>query len=155
LVLKQADMDVEEWLRVIDVNLNGCFNMIRSVLPGMRDRRRGWIVNMSSVAAKNIFQPCGAPLQRDQGSPNRANPALGGELGCHGIRANAMAPGRIETPLTRAVVCGVNERILNETPMGRFRTPEEVANVCLFLTSPQSSFVTGQVIDIAGGWMMT
>ena len=152
--VEAPDMEIDEWRRVIDVNLNGAFNTIRLALPSMRERKRGWIVNQASVAAKVFFPPAACHYAASKAGLVGLTMHLAGELGPYNIRVNAMAPGRIDTPLMRAVQDGVNERIEAETPMRRFGTTEEVANVCLFLTSDLSSFVTGQVIDIAGGWMM-
>jgi 3-oxoacyl-[acyl-carrier protein] reductase len=68
---------------------------------------------------------------------------------------NALAPGRIDTPLMRGAAPGVNDAALRDTPLGRFGLPEDVAEACLFFTSPAARFITGQVCDVAGGWMMT
>jgi len=68
---------------------------------------------------------------------------------------NAIAPGRIDTPLVRGVAREANEKVAQETPLRRLGAPDEVASTCLFLTSDEAAFVTGQVIDVAGGWLMT
>ncbi|RVO45435.1 SDR family oxidoreductase, partial [Sinorhizobium meliloti] len=80
---------------------------------------------------------------------------LAAELGPYGIRVNALAPGRIETPMVRGVAREINEEQVKLTPMGRLGQPEEVADTAVYLTSAESSFVTGQTIDVAGGLYMT
>ncbi len=75
--------------------------------------------------------------------------------GPHGIRVNAVAPGRIDTPLMRGTAPDANEAARMATPLRRLGSPEDVAQTCLFLTSDNATFVTGQVCDVAGGWLMT
>jgi 3-oxoacyl-[acyl-carrier protein] reductase len=77
------------------------------------------------------------------------------ELGPSGITVNAVAPGRIETPMVKTVSSAVNDEVVRETPLRRLGQPREVADLCVFLTSREADFVTGQVIDVAGGWLMT
>jgi len=149
------EMDVEEWKRVVDVNLSGCFNTVRAVAPGMVKRRFGRIVNMSSVAAKAYVTMAAVHYSTTKAALIGFTRHLAGELGPYGITANAMAPGRIDTPMMRMVADDVNQKILSETPLGRFGLPQDVASLALFLTSPDAAFITGQVIDVAGGWYMT
>ena len=80
---------------------------------------------------------------------------LAGELGPYGITVNALAPGRIATPLVRTVSDAANQKVVDVTPLRRLGEPSEVADVCCYLTSPDAAFVTGQVVDVAGGWLMT
>jgi 3-oxoacyl-[acyl-carrier protein] reductase len=77
------------------------------------------------------------------------------ELGEYGVTVNALAPGRIDTPLLKTVPAEINQAIARVTAMRRLGTPEEVADACLFFVSDQARFVTGQVLDVAGGWLMT
>ena len=150
-------MDVAEWRRVLAVNLDGAFNFARRLVPGMKGTGRGAIVNQSSVAAKAWFGDF--PLTGVHYATTKAGLVgftrhLAGELGPHGITVNAIAPGRIDTPLMRGVAPEINETIRRDTPLGRLGTPEDVAAMACFLSGPDARFVTGQVVDVAGGWMM-
>lgn len=149
------EMPWEEWDRVIAVNLSGAFAMIRALAPGMIARRSGRIVNQASVAGKTYTPIVGCHYTASKAALIGLTKHLAGELGPHGITVNALCPGRIDTPLARTVDPRLNEQVLTATPMGRFGTAEEVARTCCYLTGPDAAFVTGQAVDIAGGWMQT
>jgi 3-oxoacyl-[acyl-carrier protein] reductase len=80
---------------------------------------------------------------------------LAGELGPFGITVNALAPGRIDTPMARAVAPELNEAVRQVTPLRRLGAPEDVAAACLFFTSDAAGFITAQICDVSGGWLMT
>lgn len=149
------EMDPAEWRRVLDVNLTGAFNGVRVFGGGMA--RRGWgsIVSQSSVAAKTHVGFVGVHYPASKAGLIGLTKHLAGELGPHGINVNALAPGRIDTPLMRGVAREVNDAIVADTPMRRLGTPADVAAAALFLTSEAGHFVTGQVLDVAGGWKLT
>jgi 3-oxoacyl-[acyl-carrier protein] reductase len=148
-------MDPAEWNRVVNVNLNSAFNFSRLLAPGMVERKFGRIVSMSSVAGKAYLDIVAAHYSTTKAALIGLTRHLAGELGPHGITVNAIAPGRIDTPLLRTVSQAANAAVVQQTPLRRLGTPDEVAQACCFLTSEESSFITGQVIDVSGGWLMT
>ena len=140
-----------EWDLVLDVHLKGTFLCTKAVAAGMRERGRGGaIVNISSISAK-----IGNFGQANYASAKAGIVALtkvtAREYAKYGVRANAIQPGMIETPMTRALGEERLARNAAETPLGRLGRPEEVAAVALFLASDLSSFVTGAVIEVTGG----
>lgn len=148
-------MEPAEWHRVIDVNLHSVFNFVRRLAPGMVDRRFGRILSMSSVAGKAYLDIVAAHYSTTKAAVIGMTRHLAGELGPHGITVNALAPGRIDTPMVAGAPREANEAVVGFTPLRRLGKPTEVADACLFLSSPRSDFITGQVIDVAGGWLMT
>ncbi|WP_421439611.1 3-oxoacyl-ACP reductase FabG [Agrobacterium tumefaciens] len=149
------EMDPAEWSRVVAVNLSGSFNTIRALSPGMREMGEGWIVNMSSVTGRAYMPLVASHYAATKSAILGFTRHLAGELGAFGIRVNAIAPGRIETPMVRGVAAEINDEQVRTTPMGRLGMPAEVADLALYLTSPESGFITGQTIDVAGGLLMT
>jgi 3-oxoacyl-[acyl-carrier protein] reductase len=148
-------MDPAEWQRVVAVNLTGAFLCARAVLPAMCERGFGRIVNVSSVAGKTYCDIVGVHYAATKAGVIGLTKHLAGEVGPFGITVNALAPGRIDTPLVRGVAPELNEAVRLATPLRRLGTPEDVAAACLFFTSDAAGFVTGQVCDVAGGWLMT
>ena len=146
-VWQQTD---ENWQRNIAVNLTGVFNCCRAVVPHMRDRQYGRIVNVASIAGKE-GNPNMAPYSATKGAVIAFTKSLGKELATDGICVNAVAPAVIQTQildqLTTAQVSYMTERI----PMKRTGRPEEIAAVVHFLSSPDCSFVTAQCYDASGG----
>ena len=149
------EMEPQEWRRVTDVNLTGHFNTIRLLTPHMRKAGQGWIVNTSSVAGKTHSPIVAAHYAATKSAIIGFTKHIAAELGPFGIRVNALAPGRIETPMVAGVAPEINAEQVAMTPMSRLGQPFEVADVALWLTSPEASFVTGQTIDVAGGLYMT
>lgn len=148
-------MDPQEWQRVIDVNLNSAFNFCRLLTPGMVERRFGRIVSMSSVAGKAYLDIVAAHYSTTKAALIGLTRHLAGELGPYGVTVNALAPGRIDTPMVAGAPAAANAAVVAATPLRRLGKPVEVADACLYLTSAQAGFITGQVIDVAGGWLMT
>ncbi len=148
-------MEPEEWRRVVGVNLNGCFNAIRLLAPAMRAAEFGAIVNMSSVAGRTYSPIVAAHYAATKAALIGLTKHAAAELGPFNVRVNAIAPGRIETPMVLAVGRAVNDEQVRLTPMARLGHADEVADLALYLTSDEASFVTGQTIDVAGGLYMT
>lgn len=153
--LKVWEMPPDEWDKVVAVNLNSAFYLTRLVAPPMMQKNAGRVINMSSVAGKAWCDFVAAHYAATKAALLGATRHWAAELGPYGITVNGLAPGRISTPLIRTVAPEINDGILRATPLGRLGTPDEVADVCRFLASDDAAFVTGQVIDVAGGWMMT
>ncbi len=142
-------MSEEEWDIVIRVNLRGTWLPSQAVIKPMRKRRWGRIVNTSSVAALgNIGQ---ANYSASKGGVISLTRTLALELAKSGITVNCVAPGAIMTPMFEAVPDELRTKYLERIPMGRFGTPDDVANVHLFLCSEAASYITGQVIFVDGG----
>ncbi|MDD2860100.1 MAG: acetoacetyl-CoA reductase [Acidiphilium sp.] len=146
-------MSYEQWRSVIDVDLGGCFNMCRAIIEGMRERRFGRIVNISSVN--------GLSGQFGQTNYSAAKAgvigftkALALEGASRGITVNAIAPGYTDTGMVSAVPAKVLEGIVATVPVGRLATPQEIARGVLFLVDEGSAFITGATLSINGGKYM-
>jgi 3-oxoacyl-[acyl-carrier protein] reductase len=153
--LKVWEMPPQEWDTVVSVNLNSVFYMTRLATPHMMQQRWGRIINMSSVAGRAYCDIVAGHYAATKAGLIGLTRHWAGELGEHNVTVNAIAPGRISTPLLKAVPEEVNQAVTRVTPLGRLGTPEEVADSCMFFASDQARFVTGQVMDVAGGWLMT
>ena len=141
-------MQAEQWHRVIDVSLNGFFNVTQPLMMPMIRSRWGRIINISSIAALtgNRGQ---VNYSAAKGALNAATKSLALEVASRGITVNAVAPGIIETPMSESAFDA--ETIARMVPMKRAGTPEEVADLVGFLASKQASYITGQIISINGG----
>ena len=149
------EMSVEEWKKVIDVDLNGYFLCCHEIIPHIIPNGWGRIVNISSLAGRTG----GSGIAASHYATAKAGilgltKSLAAELGPHGITVNAVAPGRIDTPMIRDVPPEMNIRLAQQTPVGRLGTAEDVAGAILFLVSEAASFITGATIDVNGGRMM-
>ncbi len=146
-------MSEEQWDTVLRVNLKSAFNFIHAVAPIMLRQRGGSIINMSSVVGVH-----GNAGQCNYAASKAGMIALAKsiaqELGPKGVRANAVAPGFIATAMTDALSEEVKAAWLKKIPLRRAGTVDDIANVCLFLASDLSSYVSGQVIQIDGGMNM-
>ncbi|OAN58717.1 acetoacetyl-CoA reductase [Sphingobium sp. WTD-1] len=146
-------MTEEQWRSVIDVDLSGCFNMCRAVIEGMRERRFGRIVNISSVNG----------LSGQFGQTNYAaakagvigfSKALALEGAARNITVNAIAPGYTDTEMVAAVPEQAMQGILSGVPIGRLGHPEEIARGVLYLVADEAGFITGATLSINGGKYM-
>jgi len=144
---EQQDQD---WDRVIGVDLSSVFYLSRAVIPHMRSRASGCIVNVSSIAGKE-GTPNLIPYSVAKAGIIAFTKALGKEVILEGIRVNCVAPGVVETPLLDQLPEKAVQLMLSKAPMGRFGTAGEVAAVVHFLASDDASFVTAQCFDVSGG----
>lgn len=146
--MKQAD-----WEIVLETNLSGAFYAIQQALPGMMRERWGRIVNISSVVGET-------------GNPGQANyvaskagligltKSLAREVGSRNITVNAVAPGFVETDMTHGLSAELQQKMIDQTPLGRMGSPEDIASAVKFLVSDEASFITGHVLDVNGGMYM-
>ena len=144
----------EQWRAVIDTDLTACFNMCRAVIPGMRERGHGRIINISSINGQK------GQLGQTNYAAAKAGligftKALALESAAKGITVNAIAPGYIETDMVAAVSREVLDTIVAQIPVGRLGQPEEVARAVVFLANDDAGFITGSTLTVNGGQYMT
>lgn len=143
-------MEQQAWDAVIDTNLGGVFNFCRAVIEPMFRKRRGRIINVSSVAADRHNRGQ-ANYSASKGAINSFTRALAVEMASRNINVNAIAPGFIETDMSEAIRNMAGDTIKKVIPMRRFGKPEDIAKVAVFLASEESSYITGQVLTVDGG----
>jgi 3-oxoacyl-[acyl-carrier protein] reductase len=146
-------MKKTDWESVLNTNLSGAFYAIQQVLPGMMRERWGRIVNISSVVG-------------EKGNPGQANyvaskagligltKSLAQEVGSRNITVNAVAPGFVGTEMTHGLSEELKRRMINETPLRRMGSPEDIAAAVKFLVSEEAGFITGHTLDVNGGIYM-
>jgi 3-oxoacyl-[acyl-carrier protein] reductase len=144
-------MSPDEWRSVIGVNLTGVYNITRQVVEEMTERRWGRIVNISSVSGIAGF------FGQTNYSAAKAGVigftrALAREVASKGVTVNAVAPGITETEMAAQIPGEVRAEFLRQIPMGRFAKPSEIAEVVAFLASDRAAYITGQTIQVNGGW---
>jgi len=139
----------EDWDQVIDVNLKGTFNMCRAVVSHMRESGKGTIVNITSRAW--LGNPGQANYSASKGGVVSLTRTLALELARFNINCNAVAPGLIDTPLSRSLPEHVRERLVQAQPTKKMGTPQDVAAAVAFLISDDARFITGQVLNVCGG----
>ncbi len=151
LVLRMSEEDFD---KVLDVNLKGSWNMIKSIVPFMTRARYGRIINMASVSGLigNIAQ---ANYSASKAGLIGLTKSVAREFAKRNITCNAVAPGFIETKMTEVLSDEVKEHYLKEIPLGRYGQVEDVANIVLFLASDKADYLTGQVLHVDGGMVMS
>ena len=141
---------VEDWERVIEVNLGGTFHVCKAASRKLLRKRRGSIVTMSSVVGLhgNFGQ---TNYAASKGGVIALTKALAKEVGSRGIRVNCVAPGYIATELTDVLREDIRDVLLGQTPLGRLGEPEDIARTVRFLLSDDASFITGAILSVDGG----
>lgn len=146
-------MTEEQWDDVINTNLKSAFNLTKAFLKHFLGNRAGSIINMTSVVG--VMGNAGqANYAASKAGMIGFTKSIAKELGSRNVRCNAVAPGFIETEMTHALDENVRKQWAESIPLKRGGTPEDVANVCLFLASDMSAYVTGQTLSVCGGMLM-
>lgn len=144
-----------EWRRVMAVNLDGAFYWARAVLPGMKKRGWGRIVNVGALASKSGELSAGTAYATSKGALSSLTFSLAREAAAHGVTVNAIAPAFVKSPMVTDQLNDAQRRqLLAQIPVGRFCEPEEFAHAVRFLTSPLAGFITGEILDVNGGLHM-
>lgn len=154
--LKLMEIEAANYDAVTDVNLRGTLYMSQAVIPAMRRQRAGAIVCMSSVSAQRGGGIFGGPhYSAAKAGVLGLAKAMARELGSDGIRVNSVTPGLIQTDITAGKLTdAMRAEIVSGIPLGRLGVADDVANVCLFLASDLSAYLTGAVIDVNGGMLI-
>lgn len=147
------DTDDATWDRTLAVNLTGARNAIQAVLPHMLSEKRGCIVNISSIWGLRGAS-CEVAYACSKAAIIALTRSLALELAPSGIRVNCVAPGCIDTDMVRVLGQETREMLVEETPLGRLGTPEDIAHAVAFFAEEGSSFLTGQVLTADGGFIV-
>ncbi len=151
LMLRMKD---DEWQQILDTNLTSVFRLTRACLRAMTKARKGRIITIGSVVGT-----MGNPGQCNYAAAKAGilgfTKALAREVGGRGVTVNVVAPGFIDTDMTRALADNQRQGLLGMIPLGRLGTPDEVANAVVFLASPAASYITGETLHINGGMFMS
>jgi 3-oxoacyl-[acyl-carrier protein] reductase len=148
------DHDPQDWEKVLSVNLGGTFNCAKEVVPLMIKQGGGKIINISSVVGKMGDIASAPSYGTSKGAINTFTKSLARELAPYGINVNAVAPHAIETDMSREWTEEKRRQIVEAIPLKRLGKPEEVAEVVAFLASDGAGFITGQILDVNGGYLM-
>jgi 2-hydroxycyclohexanecarboxyl-CoA dehydrogenase len=159
----------DDWPRVLEVNVMGMVNVAHAVAPGMRDRGTGTMVFLASVAGQ-IGSQTDPPYSASKAANINFAQCLAKDLAGHGVRVNTVCPGMVQTPLNRSVWQAWHDRQPEESkrsyddwaaekirsivPLGRWQQPADIANMVVFLSSSRAANVTGQTINVDGGFVM-
>ena len=150
LILRMSPAD---WDAVINVNLKGTFNCIKAVSRPMIKQRSGRIISIASIIGL-MGNPGQANYAASKAGIIALTKTVAKELASRSINANAVAPGFIQTAMTDKLPEDIKKKMMEAIPLAKLGTPQDVANVCLFLASDESSYITGQTITIDGGMVM-
>ena len=146
-----AEYPIEEWNKVINLNLNAVFYCCKAVVPFMVKNNYGRIVNIASIAGKE-GNPNASAYSTSKAGVIGLTKSLGKELANHPITVNCITPAAVKTGIFDQISQELIDYMLSKIPMGRFGNPEEIITSVMFLSSPRSSYVTGSNIMVDGGW---
>jgi gluconate 5-dehydrogenase len=148
------EMTPAQWQEVIDVNLTGAFNVARCVAPGMIAQQRGKIINVCSLMSE-ATRPTTGNYTAAKGGLKMLTKSMAVEWGPHGVQANGIGPGYILSDMTAHLAArpDFDAWVKARTPAGRWGTPQDLIGAMIFLASPASDFVNGQVLYVDGGWL--
>ena len=145
-----TDLSEQDWNDIIGVNLTGVFNCTQAVLPHMINQKSGKIINISSMWGE-VGASCEVAYSAAKAGVIGFTKALAKEVGPSGITVNCITPGLIETSMNQGLTVEDITSIVEDTPMGRIGSTDDVASAALFLTSDESQFITGQILGVNGG----
>lgn len=148
------DMSIEDWNKVLDVNLNGTLYACIAALPHMMQQNYGKIVNVSSTTGKTPHRNAAPSYGAAKAGVNYLTQHLALEMAKYNMYVNAVCPGPIETDMSKQWTDSYRQEVLNRIPLGKLGTPQNVADAVLFLASSMSDFITGETININGGTYM-
>jgi 2-hydroxycyclohexanecarboxyl-CoA dehydrogenase len=164
-----TNLDPADWPRVLNVNVMGMVNVAHALAPRMVERRAGTMIFIASVAGQ-IGSPTDPPYSASKAANINFAQCLARDLAAHGVRVNSVCPGMVKTPLNESVWRAwhdqqppgqrksyekwAGEKVKNVVPLGRWQAPEDVADMVVFLSSARAEQVTGQTINVDGGFVM-
>lgn len=164
-----TSLDPSDWPRVLDVNVMGMVNVAHAVAPGMRDRRTGTMVFIASVAGQ-IGSPTDPPYSASKAANINFAQCMAKDLAPFGVRVNSVCPGMVRTPLNKSIWQAWNDRqspenrrtyddwadekVRSVVPLGKWQEPRDIADMVVFLSSARAAHVTGQTINVDGGYVM-
>ena len=147
------DITEEEWDWILDVNLKGTFLCTKTALKGMIERRYGKIISLSSIDYLRGSSPNHLHYVSSKAAITGFTKTLAREVGQYGINVNAVAPGVIETEMTKELLTRLRSQYLEDISLGRIGKPEDVAKAVVFLASDDSAYISGQTINVNGGML--
>ncbi len=148
-----TDISLEDWNEMLSTNLTGAFLYSKAVIPGMVSRKYGRIINVTSMWGL-VGSSCEVHYSTAKAGLIGMTKALAKELGPSGITVNAIAPGVINTDMNKAISSEDMAALIDETPLMRIGEPSDVASAALFLASDEASFITGDVLNVSGGYVI-
>jgi 3-oxoacyl-[acyl-carrier protein] reductase len=148
------NLSYEKWCSIMDVNLNGAFNMCKAVVPFMQERRSGTILNITSIAGKMGDITASPAYGTSKGAVNTLTRSLARQLAKYSITVNAVAPHAVETDMSAEWSQEKRKAVIESIPLKRLAHPDEIAEAALFLVSPNARFITGEALNVNGGALM-